>query len=235
MKYLQVVLTSFASVVVLFFLTKLMGKRQMSQLSMFDYINGITIGSIAAEMATALEDDFWLPLIAMVVYTIIAIAISYFACKSIKVRKFFCGKSVVLVKDGKIFPENLKRSKLDINEFITECRNSGYFDINNIDTAILETNGKISFLPVSGQRPLTPDDIKINVPEDKLVVNIIVDGQIIPDSLKFTGNDETWLKKELHKQGIKKVEDVFLATCDNKNTLNVFKKNKKKFDKELFE
>ena len=235
MDFLKVILTSLGSVVAIFLLTKLMGKRQISQMSMFDYINGITIGSIAAEMATALEDDFWSPLIAMVIYAGAAIFISYVSCKSIKLRKFFSGKPIVLVKDGKIFDENLKKAKIDINEFMTECRNSGYFDTSTIDTAILETNGKISFLPVSGQRPLTPDDVKIKVPEDKLVVNIIVDGILLPKNLKVTGNDDTWLKRELKKQGISKIEEVFLATCDNKNKLRVFKKNQEKYDKELFE
>ena len=163
MKYLTVVLMSLGSVIILFLLTKLMGKRQIAELSMFDYINGITIGSIAAEMATSLEDDFLEPLIAMVVYAIVSIIISLLSCKSLKIRNFLIGKPLVLIDNGKLVRNNLKKSKLDLSEFLTQCRTSGYFDISKIDTAIMESNGKISFIPISSDRPATPNDFKINV------------------------------------------------------------------------
>ncbi len=235
MELLHIFLTSLGSVIALFILTKIMGNRQLSQLSMFDYINGITIGSIAAEMATSLEDDFMKPLIAMVVYALLAVLISITTDKSIKLRRFLTGKSLILFEDGKIYKENLKKARLDVNEFLTQCRNSGYFNIADLQVAILEANGKISFLPLASQRPVTPSDLNLSPPEDKPLVNVIIDGKIIPGNLKFTGNDEKWLEKQLHAQGISKVSDVFLATCDCKNCLSIYVKIKKPMTRDIFE
>lgn len=224
MKYLTVVLMSLGSVIILFLLTKLMGKRQIAELSMFDYINGITIGSIAAEMATSLEDDFLEPLIAMVVYAIVSIIISLLSCKSLKIRNFLIGKPLVLIDNGKLVRNNLKKSKLDLSEFLTQCRTSGYFDISKIDTAIMESNGKISFIPISSDRPATPNDFKINVSQEKMPINIILDGVLLKDNLKRTGNEENWLYKQLKNQKISKISEIFLAMCDSNNNLIVFKK-----------
>ena len=194
---------------------------------MFDYVNGITIGSIAAEMATSLENDFLKPLTAMIIYTAASIIISYVSCKSEKLCKFLQGSSLILYQNGKLYEKNLKHAKLDINEFLIQCRNSGYFELSNVETAIFEPNGQISFLPKSKYRPATPSDLNLMVPEDKLVLNVILDGKIMYQNLKYTGNNETWLKNELKFNGVKKIDDVFLATCDLSNKLNIYKKNNK--------
>lgn len=222
----KVFLSSILSVIVLFLLTKLMGKRQMAELSMFDYINGITIGSIAAEMATSLEGDILKPLVAMIVYALFAVLISFISCKSLKIRHIFAGKPIVLVENGKIYKENLKKAKLDLNEFLTQCRTNGYFNISDLDMVLLESNGKLSFLPVTSKKPATPSDLKINVEQEKMPTNLIFDGVLIEDNLKYTGNDDVWLKKQLSAQGIYKISDVFLAFCDDKNNLTVFKNQK---------
>ena len=98
MDLLNIALTSIGSIIVLFLLTKLIGNRQMSELNMFDYINGITIGSIAAEMATSLEGDFLKPLLAMIIYGVVTVLISILANKNIKLRRFFNGKTLILYK-----------------------------------------------------------------------------------------------------------------------------------------
>ena len=189
MELLHVFLTSVGSVVFLFILTKLLGNKQMSQLSMFDYINGITIGSIAAEMATALEDDFLLPMIGMAVYTAAALLISLVASHSIKLRKFLIGRPLILYDNGKLYRECMKKAKLDLNEFLTECRNNGYFDLSEIQTAILETNGKISILPAASSRPVTPADMNLSPAQEKLPVNLIIDGSVLADNLKAIGKN----------------------------------------------
>ena len=235
MELLHVFLASIGSIVALFILTKLMGNREMSQLSMFDYINGITIGSIAAEMATSLEDDFLKPLLAMVIYALSSIFISIVTSKSLKARKILTGRPLILYENGKIYKKNLKHAKLDISELLTQCRINGYFDLANIQTAILEANGKISFLPVSLQRPATPSDFNLNPTQEKLAVDVILDGNLLKNNLKFTGNDETWLKKELKKKGVSQISDVFLATCDGNNTLNVYLQIEEEKHHDLFE
>ena len=152
MDLLKIVFLSLGSIIVLFILTELMGNREMSQLSMFDYVVSITIGSIAAEMSTSLENNFLEPVIAMIVYGIVATAISYFTCKSIKIRRIVSGRGKILYDNGKLYRKNLIKSKLDLNEFLMQCRINGYFNLADIQTAILEPNGRISFLPVSRKK-----------------------------------------------------------------------------------
>ena len=224
MDILKIIALSASSFIVLFFLTKLMENREMAQLSMFDYIISITIGSIAAEMSTALDDNFIEPLVAMIVYAIGAIIVSFLALHSIKARRFISGTSLILYDNGKIFSKNLKKSKMDLNEFLMQCRTNGYFSLSDIQTAILESNGKLSFIPNVLKRPVTTEDLNLNPKQDYLVSNIIIDGKVIEENLKSTGNNFKWLYDNLDKQKAGKIEDILLATCDKNNKLSVYKK-----------
>lgn len=127
MEYLKIILLSLGSIVALFVLTKLMGQKELSQLSIFDYVIGITIGSIAAEMATSLENNFMQPLIAMIVYALVTILISLLNSKFVKVRPMFSGKTLILYDNGTLFRDNFKKAKLDLNEFLMQCRTSRFF------------------------------------------------------------------------------------------------------------
>ena len=118
MDIFKIIVLSFSSFIVLFILAKLMGNREMSQLSMFDYITSITIGSIAAEMATSLDDNFTEPLVAMIVYAIGAISISILSNHSIKARRVISGPTLILYDNSKIYFKNLKKAKMDMNEFL---------------------------------------------------------------------------------------------------------------------
>lgn len=230
----KIILTSLGSLITLFILTKLIGNREMSQLNMFDYINSITIGSIAAEMATALE-NFIEPLIAMIVYAIATIFISYISCKFIPIQRVITGKTKVLIDNGKIYAKNFKKARLEIDEFLTQCRSQGYFNIADIQTALLETNGKISILPKSGFKPITPDDMQIQVKQEKLITNVILDGKILKENLKNSGKTEEWLNKQLNKQGKFKIKDVFLATLDSEENLSIYVKIDKSNSHDMFE
>ncbi|MEG0614729.1 MAG: DUF421 domain-containing protein [Oscillospiraceae bacterium] len=227
MEFLRIILLSSGSLAALFVLTKIMGNKQVSQLSLFDYINGITIGSIAAEMATSLDGDFWKPLTAMAVYAFFAIVISLVTNKSIRLRRLFTGTSMLLFDGGKIFEKNLSKAKIDINELLMQARNKGFFDIADLETAILEPNGQVSFLPKSGKRAVCPLDLGISPSQERIPSNLIIDGKILEGNLKHVGKDVFWLKKQIKSQGIRSVSDVFLATCDGQNKLSVYVKIKK--------
>ncbi len=214
MQVLYIIVLSIASIVELFILCKLMGYRQLSQLSMFDYVNGITIGNIAAEMATSLDDSFVEPMTAMIVYALAALLLSWWSSKSIRARRIISGRPTVLLNNGQLFEKNFRKAKIDLNEFLAQCRINGYFDISQLESAILEENGHISFLPKSGNRPLTPSDMQLTPDRDTLVANIIIDGHIMPKNLKASGKDEKWLNNQLQIYGISDIKDVFLATCD---------------------
>ncbi len=225
MYLLKTVAVSFGSIVALFIFTKLIGNKQMSELNMFDYINGITIGSIAAEMATSLDENFMVPLVAMTVYTAVALLITLMTNKSLALRRIITGGAIILVDNGKMFKKNFTRARLDINEFLAQCRINGFFDLSDIQTAILEANGHVSILAKATARPVCPSDLDMNPQADKLVVNVIQDGKIIKGNLKYCGHDEKWLKKTLRNQGFKSEKDVFLATCDSSDCVSIYRRD----------
>lgn len=220
---LYIILLSISSIIVLFFLTKLIGYRQMSQMSMFDYINGITIGSIAAEMATSLDKSFIQPLVAMIIYGLATVLLSTLCSKSIKSRKFIEGSPIVLLNNGTLYEQNFKKAKLDLSEFLLQCRVNGYFDISDLQAAILEANGRISFLPTSTARPLNPSDMELTPNKTSMTFALIMDGKVMKENLSHCGKDEKWLLKQLKTQNIKRVTDVFLATCDLDDNITIFK------------
>ena len=234
MEILKITILSITSFITLFILTKLIGCREISHLTMFDYINSITIGSIAAEMATSLEDNFMQPLVAMIVYGLLIVLISIISNKSIKLRRIINGKSSILLDNGILYKESFKKAKLDIGEFLIACRDKGYFNLSDIQTAILEPNGKISILPNVKKRNTTPEDLNLSPKQEQIVSNIIIDGVLLKDNLKSTGKNETWLQKELNKQSISNIKDVFLATCDSNNNLSVYVKIKEKIQRDAF-
>ena len=145
MEILKVVLTSLLSVVSLFIIAKILGHKQISQLDFFDYITGITIGSIAAELATELEKPFK-PLIAMLVYGVVAVALTLIVSKFPKSRKFINGTPTIIMNNGKIYRKNMKKAKLDLTEFMVLCRQEGYFNLDDIQTAVFEYNGRLKAL-----------------------------------------------------------------------------------------
>lgn len=235
MDILKIIGLSIGSLVILFLLTKLMGNREMSQLTMFDYIVSITIGSIAAEMSTSLENNFIEPVVAMLVYGFVTFFISYLTCRNLNIRRFFTGKAKILLDNGKLYRKNFKSAKLDLNEFLMECRINGYFNLSDIQTAILEPNGRVSFLPKTLKRPTTPEDLNISPSQENILINVILDGVILKENLEKTGNNLNWLENNLKKQGINDVKKVFLATCDNQNNLSVYIKLDKQNKHEFFE
>lgn len=137
-------------------------------------------------------------------------------------RKYINGTPTVVIDNGKIYKENLKKAKLDLSELMLMCRQEGYFDMTDIQTAIFEYNGKLSVLPVSTKRPSTPEDLGVKVEQASICSEVIMDGCILGENLRRMGLDESWLKKQLHAQGYGNAKDVFLGVCDKSNRLTVF-------------
>lgn len=221
------VLTALLSIAVMFLLTKLMGTKQVSQMRMFDYITGITVGSIAAELATELEEPVK-PLTAMVVYGLVAVLISIATCKSIKLRSWITGKPLVLLENGVIYRRNLKKAKLDLSEFLTYCRIGGWFDLSQLQTAVLEHNGSVSFLPKEKDRPATPTDLDLSPKQSNLQTPFVMDGQLLRDNIHQAGKEESWVQQSLLRQGYQNEREVFLAVWDGNDKLTVFPMSEKK-------
>lgn len=222
MEFIKLLLTSCLSVFSLFVIAKIMGHKQISQLDFFDYITGITIGSIAAELATELEKPRK-PFVAMVIYGTVAVALSLLTSKLPRIRKYINGTPTIIMNGGKIYRKNLKKAKLDLSEFLMLCRQEGYFNLKDIQTAIFEYNGRLTVLPVSTKRPMNPLDMNIIPEVETINTEVIMDGSVLDGNLKRLGLDKNWLKGELKQQGINSEKQVFLALCDNNNQLTVFK------------
>jgi len=217
----QVIICSLGAVIVLFIMTKLIGNKQISQLNLFDYINGITIGSIGAELAIYPEKDFYIPLIAISIFTASTVIINIISSKSLKFRRILEGRSVILMSNGKIYKENLKKAKLDLNEFLVQCRVAGYYDLCDIDTAILESNGKVSILPTETTRPVCPEDMGMSPKQSLVKSNVIIDGHVVEGNLHHLGFNREWLNKKLQSNNIR-LEEVYLASADRDGTIDFY-------------
>lgn len=223
MPVLTLCLTTVGSFAILFLSAKIIGHKQIAQLDFFDYITGITIGSIAAEMATELEEP-WKPMIAMVLYGGITLALSLISSRFPRSRKYLNGTPTILLDHGKLYYENMKKARLDLSEFLVLCRQQGYFDLTTIQTAIFEYNGKLTILPVTTQRPVTPQDMALTPDQELIFTELIMDGRILEDNLKRMGLDRTWLEKQLKQRHISTAKEVFLAVCDRNLKFVLFKK-----------
>ena len=210
MDIIKVILTALLSVAALFIITKIMGHKQVAQLDFFDYVSGITIGSIGAELATELEEPHK-PLIALCVWGVASVILNFLAHKIPRTRKYINGTPTILMNEGKLYRKNLKKAKLDLSEFMLLCREQGYFDLNEIQMAVFEHNGKLSILPKAANRPATPEDLKITAKATHIGVEVIMDGRMIGDNLSRAGKEEKWLKKQLKLQGYQNVKEIFLG------------------------
>ncbi len=207
---LKVILTTVLSVVILFIMTKIMGHKQVSQLDFFDYINGITIGSIAAELATDIEAP-WKSFIALVLYALVSVALSIITNKFPRSRRIINGTPTILMSGGRIYRKNIKRAKLDLTEFLLLCREQGYFDLNEIAVAVFETNGKLSVLPMAEHRPLTPSDMNLKPQAAHIGVELIMDCRIMGENLSRLNLSDKWLLGEIKARGCNDISEVLLC------------------------
>ena len=217
----KICIASLVSYAAMFLSAKVIGRKQISQLDFLDYITGITIGSIAAELATDLE-NVWKPLTAMIIYAAVTWLMSIINLRRARSRKFLNGTPTIVMDGGRLFRENMKKAKLDLSEFMVMCREQGYFNLADIQTAIFEYNGKLTILPVTARRPVTPADMNLSPPQEALFAEVIMDGRILDESLHRMGFDAKWLKKRLRDQGIQDVRSVYLGLCDEKHNLSCY-------------
>lgn len=222
MEILKVALAALFSAAALFIIAKIIGHKQVAQLEFFDYITGITIGSIGAEIATTLEKPWWKPIISMIVFGAVTVALSITARKVPKSRKFINGTPTILMNNGKIYKKNMKKAKLELSEFMLLCRQEGYFNLNDIQTAVFEYNGKLSILPISTKRPLNPEDMQLLPKQESISTEVIMDGRVLSENLKRRGLDENWLKRQLSEQGYTSAKELFLGLCDENNKLTLY-------------
>ncbi len=210
---LSIILRTVVAIVSIFVLTKLLGKRQISELSFFEYITGITIGSLAAYICLDIEANWYLGLISLGIWVIFSIGVEFLQLKSKLARDLIDGKSSILVKDGKILEDNLAKERITVDELTEQFRKKNVFRIADVEFAVIEPNGDINVLLTAENQPLTPKHLGIQVNPLQESQTVIIDGEIMNESLATIGVSRAWLDTELDKLGIP-VNNVFIGQVD---------------------
>ena len=216
-----VFLQTLVSFVVLLFLTRLLGKQQVSQLTFYEYLNGITFGSIAANVAT--DDLANAPdhLIGLVSYGLLTLAVSRMALKNRRFRKMVAGEPVIVIQDGNILEDNLREMNMDLDELTMLLRAENIFDYNELELAIVEQSGALSVLKKPAYQGVTRKDLHIKEKSKGLAVEVIIDGQIIYENLRAMDLDGRWLVEQLRQRKIANASQVCLATVNKQQKLQI--------------
>ena len=221
---LDVIIKGFISLLILFFVIRLLGKKQVSQLNIFDYVIGISLGNLAAEMTINSDISIINGFIAMVIYGICSLFVSYITSKSIIARRLISGTPVILMEHGKLSKKQLQKVKLDVNDLMQDAREDGYFDLSEIDYAIMEVSGKVTFLPKEENRPITLKDMNIKTNNKGLSAVLIIDGNIMYNNLRNFGKDTKWLLKKLKEKNYN-LSDILLLLCNNSDEIIIYEKS----------
>lgn len=216
-EWLNILLRSFVLVIILFFLTKAVRKKHLSQLNIFDYMNGIVAGGIVA-ITTTHAENFLYGLIALFIWFAVPFLFDFLALKSKKIRDYTQGKSTIIIQDGKIMEGNLKKTAFSADDLLQHLRGKDYFHVSDVEFALLEPTGKISVLPKTDKRPLTASDLNIKLTPTKESQTVIMDGKMLLEPLANLNLQPRWLQTELDKQNVA-MENVFLAQADSHGQL----------------
>ncbi|NHN34995.1 DUF421 domain-containing protein [Paenibacillus agricola] len=219
-EWLEIALRTLLAVVVLFLMTKLLGKRQVTELSLFEYITGITIGSLAAYVSLELDTNWYLGLVSIAVWVGVSLVMEFLQLKSKTARDILDGKATVLIKDGKIMEDNLKKERLTTDELMEQLRKKSVFKAADVEFAVIEPSGDLNVLLTKENQPLTPKHLGIKVAPEQEPQAVIMDGEIMDEPLATIGLNREWLDTELEKLGVA-IENVFLGQVDSYGQLYV--------------
>ncbi|MBB6453821.1 uncharacterized membrane protein YcaP (DUF421 family) [Salirhabdus euzebyi] len=218
---LLIFIRSLIAFVVLLTLARIMGKRQISQFTFFDYVVGITVGSIAATLAINEKVTIAIGVAGLIYWTLFQLIVNYISLGSFRFRDAVEGSPTVLVENGKVLEDNLRKVRFTFDDLMTKLREKNAFKLSDVEAAVLETNGKVSVMMKAGNQPITPQTLGLLVEEERLPQLVIVDGQLIEQKLKHYGYTKEWLQGEIQKQGAQNFSDVFLAQVDSKGNVYV--------------
>jgi uncharacterized membrane protein YcaP (DUF421 family) len=200
---------------------RILGKQQMSQMTFYDYVTGITFGSIAASIAVEPTSKLWLIVAALTVFAILDYLSGVLTEKSRPLRKIVEGEPTILVHNGKIMEHNMAKLRYNMENLMMQLREKDVFDISDVEFAIAETDGMLTVLKKPQKRSVTPQDLGIPVSYEGLPSELIVDGKIIYQNLKQNNLDEEWLISQLKGKGFNSPNDILYATLDVQGNLYI--------------
>jgi uncharacterized membrane protein YcaP (DUF421 family) len=220
MNWTDVVLRSFVFLTILFFMTKFLGKKQLSELSFFEYVVGITIGGIAVEVTMGLEKNIWHGILGVLIFGIVPFLVGLISLKNKKFRDYIEGKGTIFIKDGKVMEDNLKKERYTTDELLELLRKKDVFKVADVEFAVLEPTGDLNVLLKKENRPVTAKDLGLTTPSEKEPQTVIMDGEVLDEPLSSAGRNRRWLETELDKQNVS-IENVFLAQVDSYGQLTI--------------
>lgn len=226
---LVVIIRSVISFFTLLLLVRLIGKQQISQLNFFDYVVGITIGSIASTISVQINENTTASLAGMAVWAILAILLGYLGMHNVRIRKIVGGEATVVIENGKVLEEHLNKIRIPLEELISELRTQGVFNISDVEFALFEPGGKLSIQKKSPKQPATPEDLNLATQYNGLPTNLIMDGVVLTDALRSLKLSNAWLRHQLNKQKLQNIEDISLAQLDTMGNLYVDLKGDKPY------
>lgn len=218
--WLVVAMRTLLAIVVLFIMTKLLGKRQVSQLSLFEYITGITVGSLAAYIPLEVDGAWYLGVTSLCVWVLVSLGIEFMQMKSKKFRDVMDGVAKVVIKDGKILEDNLKKERMTTDELLELLRSKNVFKTADVEFAVLEPSGQLNVLVTKENSPLTPKNLGIKVAPEQEPQTVVMDGKMLDEPLATIGLNRSWLSTELEKKGVA-LENVFLGQVDSYGQLYI--------------
>ncbi|MCL6633747.1 MAG: DUF421 domain-containing protein [Alicyclobacillus herbarius] len=217
---IEVAAQSIVAFIVLFILARLMGKRQIAQLTFFDYVAGITIGNIAASFSlddTKVEHA----VISLIIWTALTILLAVVQRKWYRVGLLLDGKPIVIIKNGQVQEQNLKKINLSHEEMLLLLREKDIFNLSDVEYAVMENNGRLSVMKKPDLNPLTPRDLGMIKPPEVLPQMVIRNGKVLEKTLHHMGYSKDWLLAEIRKQGANNFADVAIAQFDSAGNLVV--------------
>lgn len=219
--YLSITIRAIVSYLILFILTRLMGKREISQMTYFDYIVGITIGSMAAIMAIDKSTTILITLPGLMIFALFQIVISYTALKNKSFRKLSDGDPTFLIKNGKVMEKNLLKERLNIDELTSKLREKNAFNIADVEFALLEPDGQISVMFKTDKQSVTPSDLNIQTKYMGFSNIVIEEGRIISSRLREKGLTQSWLMSKIAEQGVYDLSNIMFAQVDESGNLYI--------------
>lgn len=212
-------------------LARIMGRKLISQMTFFDFIVGVTMGTLVANTMVDTSNPESSSAIALILITILSVGIAFFNIKSYKFRKLTDSEPVTLVENGTIVEENMKNTRMTVGELMMKMREKNAFSLADVEFAIMETDGELSVLTKADKKPVTPSQMNIKTTSEGLMKDVIIDGNLMEENLENSGLDKTWIKSELEKQNINDISEVFYAGISANKKLNVSKKSHNKREK----
>lgn len=220
-EYVLILIRSVLSFVVLLILARIMGKQQLSQLTFFDYVVGITIGDIASSLAVDQNLKVANGLIGLVIWALFSVLMALISMKSYRFRKLTSGKPAVVIKGGKIQEQSLKKLRMSVDELMPLLRAKNAFKLSDVELALMETDGQVNVMKKSDFEPVTPKVLGLQVEQEQQPQIVVLDGQLLENSLNKTAYTREWLLGEAIKQGASDFSDVFLAQIDSKGNVYI--------------